>query len=251
MALVEFRRRYERISCEDLLSLVHGRPTKATCLVLRDFVKNFDDMSDQNGFQFKFKCDICQDGFMTKYRQAPFAKAKGLFGAASSIGSSFGGAIGGMGNSAWGASSAASYMHDSKWREAHEKALDEATAEARGHFTKCPGCTKYVDATCWNEQGLMCVECSPRQAITVQKARASAFGMKAQEAMMAQDYTAEIKGAEEVKILCSKCGKPTSSGKFCEVCGARASRPALTADRRYPPLQDFATIAAKSCLVRK
>ncbi len=189
-------------------------------MVLRDFVKNFDDMSDQNGFQFKFKCDICQDGFMTKYRQAPYAKAKGLFGAASSIGSSFGGSFGGVGNSAWGASSAAGYMHDSKWREAHEKALDDATAEARGHFTKCPGCTKYVDATCWNEQGLMCVECSPRQAITVQKARAQAFGQKAAESMMAQDYSAEIKGAEEVKILCSKCGKPTSSGKFCEVCGA-------------------------------
>jgi len=192
-----------------------------TCsLVLRDFVKNFDYMSDQNGFQFKFKCDICADGFMTKYHQAPYAKAKGLLGAASSLGSSFGGALGGLGGSSYGASNAAGYMHDSKWREAHEKALDEATAEARAHFTKCPGCTKYVDATCWNEQGLMCVECAPRQAITVQKARAQAFGQKATEAMMAQDYSAEIKGAEEVKVICSKCGKPTSSGKFCEVCGA-------------------------------
>ncbi|MDA4111794.1 MAG: zinc ribbon domain-containing protein, partial [Thaumarchaeota archaeon] len=195
-------------------------------MVLRDFVKNFDDMSDQNGFSFKFKCDICGDGFLTKYRPAPYAKAKGLLGAASGLGSSLGGAFGGVGGSSWGAHSAASSMADAKWREAHEKALDEGMAEARAHFTKCPSCTKYVDATCWNEQGLMCVECSPRQAITVQKARAQAFGQKAQEAMLAQDYSAEIKGAEEVKITCSQCGKPTSSGKFCEVCGAPLERSA-------------------------
>jgi len=183
-------------------------------------VKNYEDMSDQNGFQFKFKCDICGDGFMTKYRQAPYAKAKGLLGAASGLGSSFG--IG----SGWGANQAAGYMADSKWREAHEKALDDGMAEARAHFTKCPGCTKYVDATCWNEQALMCVECSPRQAITVQKARAQAFGVKASEAMLAQDYSSEIKGGEQVKVICSQCGKPTSSGKFCESCGAPLERSA-------------------------
>ena len=189
-------------------------------MVLRDFVKNYEDMSDQNGYTFKFMCDICRDGFLTKYREAPFAKAKGLLGAASSLSSGLGGRFGGLGGSAYGGSSAAGYMADSRWREAHEKALDEAIAEARGHFTKCPGCTKYVDATCWNEQALMCVECSPRQAVTVQKARAAAFGQKASEAMYAQDYSAEIKGAEKVRVTCPNCGKPTSSGKFCEVCGA-------------------------------
>lgn len=186
-------------------------------MVLRDFVKNYDDMSDQNGYSFKFKCDICGDGFLTKYRQAPYAKAKGFLGAATSLSSSIGGRFGG---STWGAQNAAGYMADSKWREAHERALDEAISEARGHFTKCNGCAKYVDATCWNEQALMCIECSPRQAVAVQRARASAFGQKAQEAMMAQDYSSEIKGAETVRITCPACGKPTSSGKFCEMCGA-------------------------------
>jgi hypothetical protein len=186
-------------------------------LGLRDFVKNVDDMSDQSGFQFKFHCDICGDGFMTKYRPAPFAKARGLFGAASSIGSSLGGSFG---NSAWGASSAANYMHDAKWREAHEKALDDATAEARGHFTKCPGCAKYVDASCWNEKGLMCIDCVPRLAVTMQKAQAQAMGAKAQEAAQSKDYSAEIKSTEDSMVTCPKCGKPTTSGKFCEACGA-------------------------------
>lgn len=183
-------------------------------------------MSDRNGYSFKFMCDICGDGFLTKYRPAPYAKAKGILGAASSLGGSIGGALGGVGRGTWGAHSAADYMADSKWREAHEKALDEATAEARGHFTKCPGCTKYVDANCWNEQALMCVECSPRQAVIVQKARASAFGQKAQEAMSVQDYSAEIKSAETARVTCPRCGKPTSTGKFCEVCGAPLERTA-------------------------
>lgn len=193
-------------------------------MALRDFVKNFDDMSDDNGYQFKFKCDICGDGFLTKYREAPYAKTRSLLGAGSSIAGGIGGALGRFGGMAGGAGGAAGHMHDAKWREAHEKAFDDAVAEARGHFTKCPSCAKYIDATCWNEQALMCVECSPRQAVVVQKARAQAFGAKAQEAMYAQDYSAEIKGAEEVKILCPTCGKPTSSGKFCEVCGALLSK---------------------------
>ena len=190
-------------------------------MVLRDFVKNFDDMSDQNGFQFKFKCDICQDGFMTKYRQAPYAKAKGLFGGRQQHRQQLRRELLGVWATARGElhprRATCTIPNGAKLT----KRLWTMLQRKRGaDFTKCPGCTKYVDATCWNEQGLMCVECSPRQAITVQKARAQAFGQKAAESMMAQDYSAEIKGAEEVKILCSKCGKPTSSGKFCEVCGA-------------------------------
>ena len=181
--------------------------------VLRDFVKNYEDMSDDKGYQFKFYCDICRDGFLSKFRAAPFAKAKSFLGAAESITGGFGGRL-------WGSSGAAGHLQDARWKDAHEKALDEAMTEARAHFTKCPGCTKYVDATCWNEQGQMCVECSPRQAVVVQKARAQAFGQKAQEVMQAVDYSAEISGVEQVRVVCPTCGKPTSSGKFCEACGA-------------------------------
>jgi hypothetical protein len=44
----------------------------------RDFVRNFDDMSTSDGYQFKFRCDICGDGYVTKWRDAPFAKASNL-----------------------------------------------------------------------------------------------------------------------------------------------------------------------------
>jgi hypothetical protein len=193
-------------------------------LPLSDFVRNFDDMSTSDGYQFKFRCDICGDGYVTKWRDAPFAKAKRLLGAAQGVGSAlsrFGGSLGGVS----GAQSAAGYMQDSKYREGYERAFDEAVAEARGHFTKCPACAKYVDATCWNEQTLMCVQDSPRETVVVQKARAGAFGQKAQEAVAAEDFSAEIKGAEEARILCPSCGKPTSSGKFCEACGAPLTKP--------------------------
>jgi membrane protease subunit (stomatin/prohibitin family) len=189
-------------------------------MVLRDFVKNYEDMSDDNGYQFKFYCDICGDGFMTAYRQAPFAKTRSLLGAATNIGNIGGSILGRGGGMFGGAKGAADSMHDAKWREAKEKALDDAVAEAKAHFTKCPSCAKYVDATCWNEQVLMCVECAPRQAVVVQKAKAQAFVQKAGEAMQSKDMSAEIAAAEEVRIICPNCKKPTTSGKFCEACGA-------------------------------
>lgn len=180
---------------------------------LKDFVKNHDDMSDDNGFQFKFYCDICGDGYVSTYRPAPFAKARSIMGVAESVGGIFGGRFG-------GARGAADALHDAKWREAKEKAFDEAQAEARAHFKKCPSCAKYVDADCWNEQTLMCVECSPRQAVAVQKAKAQAFVQKAEEAMAQKGFSAEIAASEESTIICPNCGKPTTSGKFCEACGA-------------------------------
>jgi ribosomal protein L32 len=182
-------------------------------MVLRDFVKNYQDMSDDNGYQYKFFCDICGDGYLSKYRQAPYSKARSILSGAESVGGSVLGRLGGI-------RGAADAMHDAKWREAKEKAFDEAMAEARAHFTKCPSCTKYVDANCWNEQAEMCVECAPRQAVVVQKAKAQAFVQKAEEAMQAKDFSAEIAAAEEVRIKCPNCGKPTASGKFCEACGA-------------------------------
>lgn len=182
-------------------------------MALRDFVKNHEDMSDDNGFQFKFYCDICGDGYLSRYRQAPFAKARSILGVAEGVGSLFG-------RSVYGAKGAADTLHDAKWREAKEKAFDEALREARAHFTKCPSCTKYVDANCWNDQAQMCAECAPRQAVAVQKAKAQAFVQKAGEAMMAKDFSAEIAAVEEVTVICPSCGKPTASGKFCEACGA-------------------------------
>ena len=184
-------------------------------------------MSDDNGYQFKFYCDICRDGFLTQYRQAPFARARSLLGTAGSIGTSLGGGV--LGRLGGGGQRAAQHMHDSKWREAHEKALDEAMSEARAHFSKCPGCTRYVDANCWNEQAQMCVSCSPRQTVVIAQARAQAFGARAREAMTSQDYSAEISAAQDVRILCPSCKKPTSSGKFCEACGAPLSKQACPA----------------------
>lgn len=182
-------------------------------MVLRDFVRNYQDVSDNSGYQFKFFCDICGDGFSTKYRKAPFARASSLLGAAGNITSGF---LGGFG----AAKGAADFLHGDKWREAKDKAQDEAIAEARAHFTKCSACTKYVDANCWNDQVQMCVGCAPRQSVAVQKAKAQAFVHHATDAMMQKDYSSEIAAAEGVKITCPSCGKPVSGGKFCDACGA-------------------------------
>jgi len=48
-------------------------------LPLRDFVKNYEDMSDDNGHQFKFLCDICGDGYMSDVKLSTYPYSKYLY----------------------------------------------------------------------------------------------------------------------------------------------------------------------------
>ncbi len=37
------------------------------------FVQNYQDLSTDRGYQFKFNCDHCNNGFMTASRRRPSA----------------------------------------------------------------------------------------------------------------------------------------------------------------------------------
>ena len=176
----------------------------------RRFVRNYEDLSDDNGFQFKFFCDICGNGYLTKYKRAPASLAKSAMEVASRL---FGGFF-------YAGERAADVVRSAKWREAHDRAFEEAVEEAKNYFTQCPGCRRWVCPSCWNEQAGLCVECAPRTAVVVKKAKARAIEEKASELLRQRDFTREIEEAEEVHVICPRCGKPTSIGRFCEACGA-------------------------------
>ena len=36
-------------------------------MALTKFVRNVDDLSDDGGYKFRFKCDSCGDGYETQY----------------------------------------------------------------------------------------------------------------------------------------------------------------------------------------
>ena len=108
-----------------------------------------------------------------------------------------------------------------EWHKEFEKAFEEAQNEAKGHFTRCPKCYKWVCATDWNEQSGLCVACAPRVNVEVQAARAGRMAQDiAAKAATTQVFTGEI---DERATICHQCSKPAGEGKFCSNCGANMS----------------------------
>lgn len=60
------------------------------------FTNNYRDLSDENGYQFEFVCDICGSGYRSEFQRSALGSASSLLGGAGNL-------IGGL----WGAQGAA------------------------------------------------------------------------------------------------------------------------------------------------
>lgn len=108
-----------------------------------------------------------------------------------------------------------------EWHKEHEKAFEVAQNEAKGYFTRCPKCSKWVCDSDWNEEDGLCVSCAPRANVEVASARADKRVQDIKEkAGETQVFTGDIEGKQTV---CPRCKKPASEGKFCTNCGANMS----------------------------
>ena len=54
-------------------------------MALIQFVRNYDDLSSDRGFQFKFHCDKCGNGFMTQFETSTVGMAESVLVVASSL----------------------------------------------------------------------------------------------------------------------------------------------------------------------
>ena len=193
--------------------------------MLQAFTRNYNDNSTDAGFQFTFHCDVCGDGYKSSFIESETYKKKGLLrglGQGASIaGSLLGGRINNLGRTADRASNVLTQRFDGKspeWQKEHEKAFERAQNEAKQHFHRCPSCNKYVCDHCWNEDEGLCVSCAPRQEVLVAKIRADAMKRNISDAgNTATVWQGEI---ESKTTICTSCGKPAGSGKFCNNCGA-------------------------------
>src|SRR4029078_374934 len=61
------------------------------------FVANYDDLSTDRGYQFRFHCDNCGHGHLSEYEASVMGTAAGLLQAAGTL---FGGMLGSAGSSA-------------------------------------------------------------------------------------------------------------------------------------------------------
>ena len=54
-------------------------------MALIQFVRNYDDLSTDRGFQFKFYCDRCGNGYETQFQGSATGAINDVLGTASSL----------------------------------------------------------------------------------------------------------------------------------------------------------------------
>lgn len=193
---------------------------------LQPFTDNFADNSTEAGFQFTFFCDLCQEGYKTKFVESKTYKKAGLLrglGEAIAFGSSLLGKYGVGSTIERGADILSERFQgmSPEWHREHDEVFDLAQNEAKGHFCRCPKCKKWVCENDWNEQEGLCVDDAPRENVEVAAAKAE---------KMVEDIKKKAEGTEvfagEIEsrqTICPQCGKPSGEGKFCNSCGASLS----------------------------
>ena len=201
-------------------------------MALIQFVQNYQDLSTDRGFQFKFHCDKCGNGFMTRFQVSTFGVAEAALGIASSL---FGGVFNQVHNAEYEVQRAVG-------GKAHDAALETAVAEGKTHFHQCTRCGKWVcPEVCWNTDAGMCDGCAPKfeHEMTAAHAQAKAAAANAQlHAKAAQtDYVGDIDmsakavyhgpaPATAAADRCTGCGSAMADGvKFCPQCGTPKKAP--------------------------
>jgi hypothetical protein len=218
---------------QQLQATIHGRKRRQE--VMSDvggrfipFTSNMEDNSTDAGFQFTFFCDICHEGYKSRFIESSTYKKKGLFRGigrvAGAAGSIAGGYVHGGHDIGYAAQTGGDVLGDKfegqppEWHREHERAFEIATNEAKGHFKRCPRCHKFLCDNDWNEEAGLCIEDAPREAVEVAAARADKMKQDIQEkAQQTQVFTGEI---EQKQTLCPKCGKSAGGSRFCNNCGA-------------------------------
>lgn len=197
-------------------------------MALISFVSNYDDLSTDRGYQFRFRCDKCGNGHMTQFKPSTLGMAQSLLNVAGSL---FGGSAS-LGNAAYEVQRAVG-------GKVHDAALAEAVEEARPAFRQCTRCGKWVcGEVCWNAQANQCENCAPdfREHLAANQAQAKSDAARDQlyEKARTTNYTAGVDMSAEAyvggptaatnlqdkKLTCAGCGATVAeSSKFCGECG--------------------------------
>lgn len=201
-------------------------------MALIAFVQNYEDLSTDRGFQFKFHCDKCGNGHMSRFDASVVGTAGSLLRAAGDI---FGGFLSSAGNSAY-------EVQQAVGGKAHDDALEKAVKEAKVLFHQCSRCGRWVcPDVCWNGAAGQCEECAPNfqeeMAHAHAQAKAAAAREQLHEKARATDYVGNVDmGANAVHRApgaataagdaCTGCGSSVpAASKFCPNCGV-PKRPA-------------------------
>ncbi len=170
------------------------------------FTRNYTDLSDENGYQFEFRCDHCGSGYRSAFIRSNLGTASSVLSGASNF-------IGGL----WGASGAVNSARDFLDRDARDDALEKAANEILPLFKRCAACSTWVDETCFNRDRELCTGCAPNLAAELERERSSVEMNQMREALRAETVFSGDTSAR--RTACPSCDKPVGSEKFCANCG--------------------------------
>lgn len=180
------------------------------------FVKNYNDLCTDQGFQFEFFCDRCGSGFRTRFKGM---KGAMLSEALESAGGFFGGILG-------RAAQLGDQVRSVAWEKGHDAAFEEAVNEIKPDFVQCPRCSTWVcRKSCWNTKKGLCKQCAPDMGVEMAAAQASRSVEEvwAHACMSEEDKKLSAENWREgVRASCPKCEAPLQvNAKFCPECGEK------------------------------
>lgn len=182
-------------------------------MTLISFVRNHRDLSTDRGFQFRFACDKCGNGYLSGYRASRVGMLAGLLRAIASL---LGGAFGKASRSAWDVQRAIG------GRE-HDAAFQEAVAEGRRHFHQCTACGRWVcPETCWNGARGLCEGCAPDEHEQLVAAQAQATSSQIFAKARATDLVAQV-DMTQTHSVGGQLNEPAVRGRGTSIGGSSSS----------------------------
>lgn len=175
-----------------------------------EFTGNYEDLSTDKGFQFKFFCEKCGNGYMSSFRTSAIGIAASAVQVAGSL---FGGIFGRAAGSSYEVQRAVG-------GPAHDAALKEAVAEVKPRFKQCTRCGKWIcEPICFNRKAGLCEGCAPDLDEEMASAQAEAAREQVQVKAREVDWMKDRDVATQSGAVCPQCGAKTQGGKFCVECG--------------------------------
>jgi hypothetical protein len=175
-----------------------------------EFTGNYEDLSTDRGYQFKFYCEKCGNGYMSSFKASKMGMAASAVQVAGNL---FGGIFGRVSDSAY-------EIQRAVGGPAHDAALREAVAEIRPLFKQCTRCGDWIcEPICFNKKAQLCESCAPDLDEELAAAQAEAAKQQAFEKAQQVDWFKGRDVAKPAAAVCRSCGAKTGNSKFCPECG--------------------------------
>lgn len=180
------------------------------------FTSSYSDMSNDDGFQWRFRCQRCNTEHHSSFQQNVLSRGRGALRVLRDL---FGDMIPAL-RKASNAAESFSHSRGSASSATRDRAFAAAVDEVQQSFRLCGGCGSWVcGRICWNEPIGQCTRCSPMAAHQIARAQATAREEQIRQEARAQDWTRDFSMGTQASSACSTCGTASNGGRFCHACG--------------------------------